>query len=73
MKGTRFDPRNCIALCRDCHTIWEKHQNEEYKSFMEQILGLQGYIELEARARKSMKMTDAVLGCMALLEELKKI
>lgn len=40
---------------------------------MEQILGLQGYIELEARARKSMKMTDAVLGCMALLEELKKI
>lgn len=64
MKGTRFDPKNCIALCRDCHTAWERHQNHEYKAWMIRWLGKKEYDALEARARRSMKMVDAVLGCM---------
>lgn len=68
MKGTRFDPNNCVALCRDCHTYWEKQQNEEYKQFMVDWLGEAEYQTLERRARGFKKMTDAVLECMAWLK-----
>lgn len=61
MKGTRFSPENCVALCRDCHTIWERQQNQEYKDFMIAWLGTQKYEDLEKRARGMMKMRDAVL------------
>lgn len=65
MKGTRFDPDNCVALCRNCHTIWERQQNEEYMRFMINRLGQTGYRKLESRARTSKKMRDAVLELMA--------
>ncbi len=64
MKGTRFDPDNCIGLCRECHDIWEYQKNDEYKTYMIDWLGPGGYEELEKRARKSMKMRDAVLEFM---------
>lgn len=67
MKGTRFDPDNCVALCRDCHTHWERHQNEEYKEFMLQRLGRDAYDALETRARRSKKMVDAVIEAMKYL------
>lgn len=68
MKGTRFDANNCVALCRDCHTVWERHQNEEYKKFMLDWLGEKEYNLLEMRARTSMKMRDATLELMAWLK-----
>lgn len=68
MKGTRFDPNNCVALCRDCHTIWEKQQNEEYRAFMINWLGLEEYEAVEKRARTMKKMTDAILDCMRFLQ-----
>lgn len=67
MKGTRFDPLNCVALCRDCHTHWEKHQNEEYKEFMLDWIGKEEYESMERRARGFKKMTDAVIECMNML------
>lgn len=69
-KGTRFDPKNCIALCRDCHTIWERQKNNEYKAFMLNWLGREEYEALETRARTSTKLFDAVLEWMALYAEL---
>lgn len=67
-KGTRFDDKNCVALCRDCHTHWEKKQNHEYMAFTMQLLGPYEYNLLEVRARTMMKMRDAVLGCMEFLK-----
>lgn len=66
--GTRFDPENCVALCRDCHTIWEKQQNNEYKTFMLDRLGQERYELLEKRARSFKKRVDAVLEVMELLK-----
>lgn len=67
-KGTRFDPKNCIALCRDCHTIWEKQQNLEYKEFMIKWLGQEEYDLLEIRARTVKPQRQAVMECMELLK-----
>lgn len=67
--GTRFDPDNCIALCRDCHTAWDKKQNQAYKDFMLKRLGQERYDALERKARTMKKMWDAVVECMALLNE----
>ena len=58
--GTRFDPMNCIALCRECHTIWEKRRNNEYKQFMLDWLGKKDYDLLETRAR-SFKSRDVAV------------
>lgn len=66
--GTRFDPKNCVALCRNCHTAWEKQQNLEYKAFMIKWLGLKEYEELERRARSFKSRFQAVLECMELLK-----
>lgn len=67
MWGTRFDPENCDGICRDCHTIWERQQNLEYKKFMLQKLGRVKYDQLEQRARTSTKRRDAILGLMKFL------
>lgn len=69
LKRTRFDKENCVALCRDCHTIWERQQNNEYMRFMIQRLGLEGYRALEARARTMMKMVDAIIEAMEWLKK----
>lgn len=67
--GTRFDPNNCVALCRECHTIWERQQNLEYKQFMVDWLGQEEYDLLEKRARSFKKRIDAVLEVMELLKK----
>lgn len=71
MYRTRFDPENCIALCRSCHNAWEVHQNPEYKAFMIRRLGQARYDALEKRARSSMKLRDAILQWMELSSTLK--
>ena len=70
MKRTRFDPLNCIALCRDHHTVWEKRKNFEYKEFMLRLLGKEKYDALEKRARTMMKIRDAVIHWMDKHEKL---
>lgn len=68
-KGTRFDPNNCAALCRECHTIWERQQNLEYKAFMIRWLGVKEYEALERRARTVKQQFTAILECMEFLNE----
>jgi hypothetical protein len=63
--GTRFDPKNCIALCQGpysnrCHDEWEIRKNTEYKEFMINWLGQEEYDALERRARTFKKREDAV-------------
>lgn len=67
MKGTRFDPNNCIALCRECHTIWERQQNPEYKAWMIRWLGEEEYQAVEHRARSYKHQRTAITECMNLL------
>lgn len=62
--GTRFDRNNCIALCRDCHTIWEHQKNNEYKDFMLNWLGEVEYRLLEIRARTWKNRRDSVIEFM---------
>lgn len=62
--GTRFDPKNCIALCRDCHTYWERRKNYEYREFMIAWLGRTEYDLLEIRARTNKPRYNAVLEFM---------
>lgn len=65
--ATRFDPLNCIALCRDCHTIWERRKNYEYREYMLKTLGEEAYTALEIRARTFQNRREAVMVCMKLL------
>lgn len=67
-KGTRFDPKNCIALCHWCHTRWDKKQNQEYREFMLKRLGQEEYAALEIRARTSKQMWNAVYEAMQWLQ-----
>lgn len=62
--GTRFDPENCIALCQDCHSLWENLKNDTYQQFMLDWLGKERYDALEKRARTFMKRRDAVIKFM---------
>lgn len=66
MWGTRFDPKNCVALCRDCHTLWERHQNPEYKAWMIRWIGQAEYDALEHRARTYKGRRNAIAECMTL-------
>lgn len=58
--GTRFDPENCIGLCRPCHDLWEHQKNNEYKEWMISWLGKEKYEALERRARGFKKREVAV-------------
>jgi len=64
--ATRFDPLNCIALCRDHHTIWERQKKYEYKIFMLKWLGEDEYAALEKRAWTYKNRGEAVLQYMKL-------
>lgn len=66
--STRFDPKNCDALCRDCHTIWERQKNTEYREFKIKQLGRKEYDALEIRARTFMRREDAILQAMKFLK-----
>ena len=62
--STRFDFDNCDALCYPCHygqlhTGWEYNKQGEYRLFMIEKLGQEGYDALEQKARQRMKLSDA--------------
>lgn len=66
--GTRFDPLNCIALCRDHHTEWERQKKYEYKEFMVNRIGAEAYAAMERRAWTYKNRGEAVQECMAALQ-----
>ncbi len=55
LKSTRYDPRNCDALCYGCHSKWESNKQGEYRDFKLIQLGAYQYAELEKRARSIVK------------------
>ena len=70
--ATRYDPKNCIGLCRPCHDTYEHLKNYEYREWMLNWLGVEEYNLLERRARSFKKRSEAVAECKALLSELQK-
>lgn len=38
-QGTRFEPDNCISLCRGCHNYWDEIDKEGYRDFKIKQLG----------------------------------
>jgi hypothetical protein len=68
--ATRFDPDNCVALCRYHHTLWEVPQptkNPEYIQFMLKRLGMERFKALHERGRSIYKRTQSILDCMTLV------
>lgn len=63
--GTRFDPDNCIALCRTHHTEWERRKKYDYEQFMIQRIGLERFDAMKRRAWTFKNRTEAVLEFMA--------
>lgn len=50
-KATRFDPKNCDALCFHCHMINEGNKQGDYRNWKINQLGQKQYDLLEKRAR----------------------
>lgn len=67
--ATRFDPLNCIGLCRPCHEIWETAKNGSYKKFMINWLGKKEFEALQKRGRSTMKRFDSIRRCMELCKK----
>lgn len=67
--STRYDPDNCVAVCwMPCHKYhWEKEKQGDYRNFMVNRLGEDGYRKLEAKARNTYPRSDAIKDCMKLL------
>lgn len=57
--ATRYDPKNCIGLCRQCHMDWEGPKYE-YKKWMFEWLGEEEYKLLEKRGNSTMKREKAI-------------
>lgn len=71
--ATRFDPKNCIGICRPCHDSYEHKKNNEYKDWMINWLGIEEYEALERRARSFKKRSEAVAECKTLLTQLEHV
>ena len=71
-KGTRYDPKNCVAICWfPCHAYyWEKEKQGDYRDFMIEWLGMDEYTKLEMRARRVKPLSEAIIEVMQLLNAL---
>ncbi len=49
-QGTRFEPDNCIALCRGCHNYWDEIDKEGYREFKTKQLGQERFESLRLQA-----------------------
>ncbi len=68
--ATRFDPDNCIALCRTHHQqleVPQPNKNPEYIALMLARLGKEKFIYLSTKANGIYKRTQAILDCMKLV------
>ena len=60
-ENTRHDIDNACLLCYGCHQIWGHGDGrDEYRQFMVQRLGQEGFDRLEARAYTRKKRDDAL-------------
>ena len=58
-KTTRFDPRNCVALCFACHLLWgHGDERDDYTAFMIKKLGLKGFKDLRKTAMSTIKFGE---------------
>lgn len=64
---TRFDPENCIALCGECHALWEGPR-EDYTNFMITYLGVDKFLELQRRGGRFKSRSEAVAECKLLIK-----
>jgi hypothetical protein len=73
-ESTRYDSENVICLCFPCHQRWGGDEREEYKKFMIQWLGEDGFKRLCVRAETFQKKDRklAYLVVKKLLEEVQK-
>lgn len=76
--GTRYERDNCIALCKDCHSLWESDPNNEYTNFIKKNIGIQRYETLERLARQPFKigklgMLEKINYMKSIIKEKKKI
>ncbi len=71
-KGTRYDPLNNDAICWfPCHAFhWEKEKQGEYRDFKLKQLGKKRYQQMEAKARGTYPLVNAIIECMKLLGKL---
>lgn len=57
LMGTRWEEKNCVALCYGCHRRWEGDKQGEYMDFMVARLGRAEYDRLEVKARSITKFS----------------
>lgn len=65
--ATRFDPKNCIALCLNCHREWEDEKDGPYRSLMIRLVGQSELDILYIKERQIFKRTEAIINCMSLI------
>lgn len=68
-KGSRYDPKNCVAVCwMPCHKYhWEKEKQGEYRDFMLKWLGEKEYEALKKCALGTYPLSKAIMDCMKLV------
>jgi hypothetical protein len=54
-KNTRYDEKNCDALCTGCHSYWETYKTTKYRDFKIKQLGEEEYEALVRRSHKIIK------------------
>jgi hypothetical protein len=70
---SRYDPDNCIALCRLCHTKLEDNK-EEHRKILESIIGTERLKRLEGRMLKYkhgeyISQSEAIKKCYKLIKK----
>ena len=57
-KSVRFDPRNAILLCRDCHRLYDGALRQEFARHQEKRLGVEVLADLQQDANRSPKFGE---------------
>ena len=65
--ATRYDPKNCDAICGGCHMRHEGDKHGLYTEKKRAQLGEKEYALLTRRANSIMKRRDAIIACMDFL------
>lgn len=65
--ATRYDPQNCDGICGGCHMRHESNKQGLYRDMKIAQLGQAEYDALLQRAMSTMKRSEAIKQCMALV------
>ncbi len=71
-EGTRFEPDNCIALCRGCHNYWDEIDKEGYRDFKIKQLGKERFETLRLQSN-TYKKKDRKMRLIEAKEFLKQV